>query len=278
MEKPTGKDVRNFTKDKVLMFLSLIREKGGSEAVFGAVEIAKRTDTKYSSIKTLLHRWSQKPFLYRIPHGKVIKRNGFGLVEEVDESRWHLAYKWGYKISPKGLSYLVWAQIHQDSDFYQLAEDTVTRLSSDRIYWFDHVNHGMFFIHLPFCDPLDFGQVDLSTIPKNFNHPLDGNNWWLAKDGMEQAFEAALVGFHRPPTEAFRQYVFNTIERINREYRREHPPFPTIPLPPIVQKGNDVNQYGIPKFLHINEKNLDAAEKELEQLRKHPPDKQEPQP
>ena len=92
MEQPTGKDYRNFVKDKCLIFLSFIKEKSGDSADFPAGEIANRTGTKYNSIRTLLHRWSQKPFLYTTPGGKVIKRKGFGLVKEVDESRWHLAY------------------------------------------------------------------------------------------------------------------------------------------------------------------------------------------
>ena len=265
MEQPTGKDLRNFTKDKVLIFLSYIREKGGNEATFPVGEIAHRTDTKRSSIKTLLHRWSQKPFLYRVPHGKVIKRNGFGLVKEVDLARWHIGTRWGYMVTQKGLDYLQYAKIHHP--YYGLASDTVTRLSSDRIFWFDPVCHGTFVIRPPF-DAQDFGQVKLEELPEGQTHPNDGNAWIFERGGMEGAFLACENSLLRPPSPEFRAYVWTEIERIKKEWLAAHPLFP--PTKP----SDDVNDVGLPKY-HINLANLDAAMKQLEQLRKHPPDTQE---
>ena len=247
MNQPTGKEYRNYVKDKVLLFLSFIREKSGDEADFPAGEIANRTDTKYNSIRMLLKRWSQKPFLYAVPHGKVIKRKGFGLVQEIDESRWHLAYHWGYRITERGMNYLQYAQIHHP--FYPLAKDTVTRLSSDRIYWFDPVCHGMFVIRPPFALGQDFGQVKLDTLAQGQDHPIDGNTWHFSRYGIEAAFEAAQVGFDRPPSEEFRANVWAEIEKVKKEWLAAHPPFPPTSLP--IERTDDRNQYGIPN-LQIN--------------------------
>jgi len=276
MNQPTGRDYREYVKIKVLIFLSIIKERSGDEATFHAFEIANRTDTKYDSIRTLLHRWSSKPFLYTLPDGKVIKRKGLRLVKEVDVRRWRFPHHWAYKISKKGERYLQYLKIHHP--YYSLAEETVTRLSSDRIYWSDRETGKLFvFVIRPPFDAQDFGQVKMDELPEGQPHPNDGNNWRFARDGIEQAFEAAATVNLNPPSEEFRQYVWKEVERIKREYLKEHPIFPSAKptsQPPTVRK-DDVNQYGIPKFIHINPANLDAAMKELEEMRKQSP-KQEP--
>ena len=223
-------EVRDMTKISVLHLLSIIKDEHGDKVVLSAGEIARLSQTRYNSIRKLLHvRWNHRDWNCKYRDGTIKTKKGMRLVEEVDCTSLLTSFKFGYRITPTGKTYL------QDAaewhPYWSVAKERVIkarrialnesiRQNSTRFSWFDSVAGLHFYIRAPY-EKQDFQSGR-----------IDGKFYFCSC--MESAFFHAEKLPH-PPSKEFRASVVMGVARAQKEAMEHHcTGADNLPQPPVV--------------------------------------------
>jgi hypothetical protein len=219
---PQGKERRDWTKMRALIYLLTIREQHGTDALVGAQEVAAGARSNINSLRVLLKRWSQRNWTNYIKDKetgayKVLNHKGMGFVEEYDITAQGSGFRFGYRITDKGVNYLNYCSIKKK--WYYPAHDEVLRATAIRIGYWDEQLAKSIYINPPFS----FKDVELH------NSPVIGqlyNN--LAS--REQVFDEACK-CKQPPSKEFWQAFFGYTDDERASAKAAGKPLVPNPLP-----------------------------------------------
>ena len=231
--QPKGKYYRNFVKTKALIFLAKVREfhEPTDQLKMGVSsgQIARCTHSSYDALRTLLRRWSQHPFLYNNHKlGKQQTKNGYRYCHETVAREYGGSYKYGYKITAKGLNYLAKQEI--EYPYFQMAVDEVIRYTSKKIRWKDPVLNLYVFIRPPFAVNEDCYTAKVPDPKENAVTEI------LPAYNFEDAFYRASK-LNPPPSQKFRAWAFTGINQMRLKVSPNAPP-PTADRMPTPQSPN----------------------------------------
>jgi hypothetical protein len=240
----TGIDKRNYVKLKILIFLHLIKEQQGQDVYLSSGQIARATNSKYCTVRTLLlARWNDRDWIQWHKDrrtGQMVKRlrHGFKFVTLTDLKGLGggADYRYGFKITSVGETYLARAHRKAENDLkpelkytwekklnYAYAE--IARYNSPILSWYDHLARRSYFIRQPF----EVRVKDGKPYSEDFGVKLDDMpTGKFCMGGMPEAFSVA-EKLNIKPTAAFRAFVFSSIQ-IDERATQAHQPNP-LPVP-----------------------------------------------
>lgn len=240
----TGIYKRNYVKLKILIFLHLIKEQQGKDVYMSSGQIARATNSKYCTVRTLLlARWNDRDWIqYKKDRqtGQMVKRlrHGFKFVTLTDLKGLGggADYRYGFKIAAHGEQYLARARRKAENDLkpelkymwerkLNTAYAEITRYNSPVLSWYDRLARRSYFIRMPFEVRVKDGKPYSEDFNVKTDDMPDGK---FCLGGMEEAFSVA-NRLNIKPTAAFRAFVFSSIQLDQRE-TQSHLPQPQ-PIP-----------------------------------------------
>ena len=228
----TGIYKRNYVKLKILIFLHLIKEQQGKDVYMSSGQIARATNSKYCTVRTLLlARWNDRDWIqYKKDRqtGQMVKRlrHGFKFVTLTDLKGLGggADYRYGFKIAAHGEQYLARARRKAENDLkpelkymwerkLNTAYAEITRYNSPVLSWYDRLARRSYFIRMPFEVRVKDGKPYSEDFNVKTDDMPDGK---FCLGGMEEAFSVA-NRLNIKPTAAFRAFVFSSIQLDQRE-------------------------------------------------------------
>jgi hypothetical protein len=235
--------VRDMAKISVLHLLSMIQDEHGDKAVLSAGDIARLSQTRYNSIRKLLHaRWNRRDWECKYRDGTVKTKKGMRLVEEVDCTLLQTNFKLGYRLTSIGRTYLekavewhpYWSVAKERViKARQIAHYEAMRQTSMRFRWYEPVANRFFYIRAPFLQQDFIAQTG----------KMDGN--YRICRSMDSAFAAANQ-LPNPPSKEFRALVVMGVARAQKESQESaRPVADNRPQPPVVNPpaANDADHW-----------------------------------